>query len=497
MNTCPEVQRRLYDPALIDFTVAENPRNGVVGLTNLGNTCYMNSALQCLSNTPTLVTYFCKLALFKEELNTDNALASKNSQIVVFFAKFLHNMWNTKKGAVHNVFTPAELKRAISSENELFKGYAQHDSNELVQFLLDQLHEDLNRVKKKPIIEEELESKLQNLSDVALASYFREVHLERNQSVINDLMSGQFKSTIVCQQCKTPSRKFQSFLTLPVQVTSQTFDLTFHFFPHLPSDRSFHHQLEGLSTISEVINGSSSLDLYWLKKKICEVVNHYYTKDTHLDPKTKQQCRFSLSFANGDPLSEYSLPLTPFDLMIASVGKPTSYGAAFRFNKIFGDHLHNLIDVQNQINSGEEICVYQLDPEAIDRHKIAHMEDKQHLLRFPEYLKPGYMMAPCEVLTLQKPEYGPSTEKDCQKQTLIPRFACFSLEWSLPQVHRRIMSVFCHALESQTPYGYPGHYGGQNPSTKMAHRRHKAPTHYGHDDEYEVNHDLSDDDDQI
>jgi ubiquitin carboxyl-terminal hydrolase 4/11/15 len=34
-----------------------------------------------------------------------------------------------------------------------FSGYQQHDSQELLTFLLDGLHEDLNRIKKKPYIE--------------------------------------------------------------------------------------------------------------------------------------------------------------------------------------------------------------------------------------------------------------------------------------------------------------------------------------------------------
>lgn len=41
-----------------------------------------------------------------------------------------------------------------------FNGYSQQDSQELTSFLLDGLHEDLNRIKKKPYVEENVNDSL-------------------------------------------------------------------------------------------------------------------------------------------------------------------------------------------------------------------------------------------------------------------------------------------------------------------------------------------------
>lgn len=98
----------------------------------------MNSALQCLSHTPALVNYFCKQVIFKDELNNENPLASKHNKIALEFAKFLNRMWNSpKKDWGSEVFSPGQLKAVIGDENSMFKGFLQHDSNELIQFLLD------------------------------------------------------------------------------------------------------------------------------------------------------------------------------------------------------------------------------------------------------------------------------------------------------------------------------------------------------------------------
>ncbi|KAJ8791905.1 hypothetical protein J1605_004130 [Eschrichtius robustus] len=111
---------------------------GLCGLGNLGNTCFMNSALQCLSNTAPLTDYFLKDE-YEAEINRDNPLGMKG-EIAEAYAELIKQMWSGRDAHV----APRMFK---------FSGYQQQDSQELLAFLLDGLHEDLNRVKKKPYLE--------------------------------------------------------------------------------------------------------------------------------------------------------------------------------------------------------------------------------------------------------------------------------------------------------------------------------------------------------
>ncbi|RUS20144.1 hypothetical protein BC937DRAFT_86292, partial [Endogone sp. FLAS-F59071] len=204
----------------------KSPR-GTTGLINLGNTCFMNSALQCLSNTKELSEYFLANKHL-QELNRDNPLGMKG-EVAEAYGNLIEKLWSDTMSS----FSPKEFKQTIGRFAPSFIGYQQHDSQELLGFLLDGLHEDLNRIRKKPYVEmPDFDGKPD--AEVALATW--NYHKARNDSIIVDLFQGQFKSRLVCPECKKVSVTFDPFtsLTLPLPIQKKI-TIKLVFVPYDPS----------------------------------------------------------------------------------------------------------------------------------------------------------------------------------------------------------------------------------------------------------------------
>ncbi|XP_037540956.1 ubiquitin carboxyl-terminal hydrolase 19 [Nematolebias whitei] len=198
---------------------------GFTGLVNLGNTCFMNSVIQSLSNTRELRDYFHDRA-FEAEINCSNPLGT-GGRLAIGFAVLLRALW---KGT-HHAFQPSKLKAIVASKASQFTGYAQHDAQEFMAFLLDGLHEDLNRIQTKPYTETvDSDGRL----DEVVAEEAWQRHKMRNDSFIVDLFQGQFKSKLVCPTCSKVSITFDPFLYLPVPLPQKQKVLSVFYFAKEP-----------------------------------------------------------------------------------------------------------------------------------------------------------------------------------------------------------------------------------------------------------------------
>lgn len=187
---------------------------GLIGLDNLGNTCYMSSALQCLSHTRLLVEYFKNEAYLKD-INLRNRDGT-NGKLAVAFGELLRVLWTSEKKR----FSPNEFKRILAKCHPQFIGSDQHDSQELLACLLSSLSEDLNRIMTKPYTEQP-DSNGRN--DALVAEEWWTNHLKREVSVIVALFTGQYKSLLECSVCMYESARFEPFTFLQLSLPESNY----------------------------------------------------------------------------------------------------------------------------------------------------------------------------------------------------------------------------------------------------------------------------------
>lgn len=227
--------------AVVPAVVQNTPRRYGSGLGNLGNTCFMNSTLQCLAHTDPLRRYFLS-GEYNQDLNRENPLGT-GGELATDFAKLLANMWGTDASLERrNIFPssnnyvssnnnnaptapvvyPREFKTTLGKHAEQFVGYDQHDSQEFATYLLDALHEDTNRVTKKPYVEKP--EKDEDESDNVAAKNAWDLHLQREDSRVLENFMGQIKSRVQCCKdgCGRVSTTFDPFMYLSVPIPGST-----------------------------------------------------------------------------------------------------------------------------------------------------------------------------------------------------------------------------------------------------------------------------------
>ena len=214
----PEINHiSLFTRTIIDIKELENIlkkgcNHGVCGGVNLGNTCFMNSSIACLSNCTELTTYFLS-GKYKQSINTKNKYGL-GGKLAKAWHGLLEEYWNSSAKSGN----PSNVKSTVARKVPKFGGYGQQDSNEFMTEFLSILSEDLNQTDKK--VYKELKEKGEKETEMECAERFWKNHLRLNDSIITDLFSGLLKSDVICSNCNFDNITFEPFNTLTLPIPS-------------------------------------------------------------------------------------------------------------------------------------------------------------------------------------------------------------------------------------------------------------------------------------
>ena len=262
----------IVDTADLVSLLKSGCNHGLCGGYNLGNTCFMNSSIACISNCYELTSYFLTRE-YEKDINTKNK-EGLGGKLAHAWYNLLRQYWmsNNRTG------NPSDVKAAVSKKVRKFSGFNQQDSNEFMTEFLSLLNEDLNRNNNK--IYKEIKEKQENETDFDCATRFWKVHLQRNDSIITDLFSGLLKSEVICSVCGFNNTIFDPFNTLTLAIPNgrkfynkinKSFDdIQFFYIPKycLKSNKRIRMRVKKncpLKEVQEELNKSGAFDIEKLK----------------------------------------------------------------------------------------------------------------------------------------------------------------------------------------------------------------------------------------
>jgi ubiquitin C-terminal hydrolase len=177
----------------------------LIGLDNIGATCYMNATLQCFCNILKFVDYFKYNKHLTEKYKEDK----KKLALLSSFKLLIEELWpNENKKNIKSI-PPKEFKKKISEMNPSFEGIAINDANDLITFLIMSLHSELNNSKNDNIINNEINDDPTNKG--LMLQIFYNDFIAGNMSIISDLFIGLNYNITQCGNCSIKSYNFETY----------------------------------------------------------------------------------------------------------------------------------------------------------------------------------------------------------------------------------------------------------------------------------------------
>ena len=169
----------------------------LIGLQNIGATCFMNATLQCLSQTKDLTNYFLDTNRSADKIRNNNiAMKNRNDlQLSPVYLELVKNLWN--KDNVNGYIEPRRFMKTVEDMNPLFKLGQAGDSKDFIIFILEQFHNELKIIKNG----NDDDGNINQYDKQNAFNYFIQ-DFAKQTSIISDIFFGVMETTNICLNCK-------------------------------------------------------------------------------------------------------------------------------------------------------------------------------------------------------------------------------------------------------------------------------------------------------
>lgn len=197
--------------------------SSATGLINLGNTCYYNSAIQCLIHIPEIQKYFTEPVTINNTKygssyqyqhkyfprSRSNVLKELSDQ----FQKLIIALNDTRDS---RPVRPMSFRKVLGVFKPVFRTNQQQDAHECMILILDKLHEAI-KMQVSINITGDAHNQIEERKKTAFNQY--KSYLGNNGfSEINKLFYGQFESTVACKQCNTESFNYDPYCSMEIEI---------------------------------------------------------------------------------------------------------------------------------------------------------------------------------------------------------------------------------------------------------------------------------------